>query len=126
MGEDFLQKRHRQFKRCTDAAFQSILEAENLFSNVPAGSALEVIGFAIDGVPLAVGDELWQAPHQGTSQGESEVLCHGKSLAVELVHEAAAVIRRLGSESKKMVTARVKTISPDGLITLGLHRPYTH
>lgn len=123
MGEDFLQKKHRQFERCTDAAFQAILDAENLFSEIPADVSEEVIGFASDGVQLAVGDELYQLLQP---ESETEVLCHGKSQAVELIGEAAAVVRRLGLDSQATVTAKVVAVSPDGLITLLLHKPYTN
>jgi hypothetical protein len=122
MGEDFIEQKNRQFKRCMDAAYEDH-KAENLFSAVSADTISEVVGFLMADAALAIGDQVMQA-------GESDsgiTFYRGKTPVVQLAGESATVAAQAAGEAGTPLTADVVAVSPDdGLVTLRLHQPYKH
>jgi len=114
VGEDFIEKQHRQFRRLRDVAFEEYLCAQNLFSDIPPEAGLQAVGFSLNGLTLGVGQKLWQV---GVIDSPEKVtLYRGMDPAIELIGEAA----RLAVEAANgVIAAEVTATSPDeGLVTV--------
>lgn len=120
MGEDFIEKKNRQFKRCMDAAYEEH-KAKNLFSAVLADTSSEVVGFLMADAALEAGKTIMQLP---TEKGAAVTFYYGVTPVVQLLGEAA-VLAAQAAEDGIPLTAEVVAISlEDGLVTLRLHKPY--
>jgi|SRR4051812_10216717 hypothetical protein len=118
MGEDFIERRHRQIRRCIDREFERFLKSPDLFSGVPPQLSSDVLGFLVPGQSVSPGQKLVHFP-QGKDV-ESFVLSYGKSRVVELYDEAATNALQNGA-----VSAEVVTVFPeDGLVALKFHARY--
>jgi hypothetical protein len=122
MGEDFIEKKNRQFKRCMDAAYEDH-KADDLFSDVPADTSSVIVGFLLPGAALEVGNQVMQLPAGGGASGLR--FYHGIVPVVELDGESAVLAAQAADEAGEPLTAEVVDVE-DGLVTLRLHKPYKH
>jgi hypothetical protein len=118
MGEDFIERRHRQIRRCIDREFERFLNSPDLFSGVPPELSSDVLGFLVPGQSVSPGQILVHFP-QGKG-AETFALSHGRSRVVELYDEAATNAIQSGA-----VSAEVVAVFPeDGLVALKFHSRY--
>lgn len=113
MGEDFIERQRRRFRRCTDEAFEDQLRNEDLFSGIPAVTALTVVGLRSGNTILELGDALWVAP-EDTTPGEL-MLYRGAFVAVKLSGEAAEIVEN-GRLVGGTTSIQVLDVDPSGLI----------
>jgi hypothetical protein len=118
MGEDFIERRHRQIRRCIDRELERFFKSPNLFSDVPPQLSSGVYGFLVPGQTVAPGQKLVHFPQ--AKDAESFALSYGRSRVVELFDEAAASARQCGA-----VSAEVVRIFPEeGMVALKFHSRY--
>lgn len=122
MGEEFLRKKAKGFKRRMDAAYKSQLQKRDLFSDVRPGATAEVVGLLVPLVALPAGAPLCEL--EG-SEGVSTrmILGFNDTKVVELDGEAAIQIRRAEKQLGGSLSKKVREISPEGLVMIELELP---
>lgn len=121
MGEDFMLKRNRQFRRCRDAAFERELAKPDLFSSCMPELQRQIFGFLEDDCRLMVGDKLCPGPD---SSSDRIVYVRGNARAVRLEKESASVVMALAKDCGAPLTARVASVQEEiGLVELELMKP---
>lgn len=121
MGEDFLRKKQKGFKRRTDAAL-AYLERRDLFSAVKPGATAEVVGLLVPGMTLTPGASLSEIAEAAITPTRILLGC-GNAKAVELDGEAAVQVRRAEKKFGGPLPKTVKETSPEGLVRILLDIP---
>jgi hypothetical protein len=123
MGEDFLRKKQKGFKRRTDAAYKAHLERRDLFSAVQPSATTEVIGLLVPGITLTPGASLSEISEAVITPTRILLGC-GNAKAVELDGEAAVQVRRAEKKFGGPLPKTVKETSPEGLVRILLDIPF--
>lgn len=118
MGEEFLERQHRQIRRCIDRDFQRFLAGPDLFSGVPPSISSDVIGLLMPGQSVKPGQRLVHFPQVG--EQDSFTLSYGKSRVVELFGEASASAR----QSKALSAEVTEVFQEEGIVALKFHPRY--